>query len=111
MVGRFVQNQKIDLLIHQHTQSQTALLTAGKVANLLEHILTLEQKRAQTVTGHLWSAVLFIEHGVIQAPFRMVEMDDLGQISPLNSGAKLDLADAILIAQQAFDKGVVGERP
>ena len=105
MVRRFVQNQKVDFLIHQHTQSQTALLAAGEVSDSFEYILTLEQKLSQPVTGHLWCAILFIEHGIVQGTLRVGKMDDLRQISPFDGRAKLDLTLAILITQQALDKG------
>ena len=65
MVGGFVQNQKVDFFVHQHTQPQAGLLATGEIAHTFEYILTLEQKGAQTVTCHLWSAVFFIEHGVV----------------------------------------------
>ena len=105
MVGRFIQNQQIDLLIHQHTQPQPALLAAGEGSHSLEHILTLEHKRTQTVTGDLRGAVFLIEHGIIKCPFGVREMDDLGQISPLHGGTELDLTLTILITQQTFDEG------
>ena len=62
MVCRLVQNQKIDLLIHQHTKTEPTLLTTGKVTHGLKNILALEQEGAQPVPCHLRSAILFVEH-------------------------------------------------
>ena len=104
VVGRLVQNQKINFFIHQHAQPQTGLLATGEVSYCFEHIFALEQKRAQTVTGGLRSAVLLIEHRIVQTPLWMVKMNDLGQVSPFYSRTKLDLSLAILFTQQAFDK-------
>ena len=105
MVGRLVQNQQIDLLVHQHAQPQTGLLAAGEVAHLLEYVVPLEQKRAQPVPGCLGGAVLFVEHGVVQAALRVVKVDDLGQIPPFHRGTELNLSGAVLLPQQALDEG------
>ena len=80
MIGRFVQDQEVDLLIHQHAQPQAALLTAGKDGNSLKHVLAPEIKRAQTVPGGLGGHAVFgVEHGVHQAAVRIVKTDDLGR--------------------------------
>ena len=105
VVGGLIQNQQVDFLIHQHTQPQTGLLAAGEVPHRLEHVLPLEQERAQPVPGHLGSAVLFVEHGVVKAPLRVVKVDDLGQIPPFHRGAELDFPLAVLLAQKALDEG------
>ena len=105
MVGGLVQDQKVNLFIHQHTQPQPGLLAAGKGAYGFEHILPLEQEGAQPVPGHLGGQVLFVEHGVVQAPLRMVKADDLGQVAPLDGGSKLDPAAAVLLPQQALEEG------
>ena len=105
MVGRLVEDQQVDFLIHEHAQPQTALLAAGEVSDGFEHILTGEHKLSQTVTGDLRRHVLFIEHGVVKAALGMVKVDDLGQVSPFHRGTELDLAGEILIAQQALDEG------
>ena len=105
MVGGLVQNQQIDFFIHQHAQSQTGLLAAGEVANAFEHILPLEQKRAQPVPRCLGCAVLFIEHGVVEAALGVVKVDDLGQVSPFHSGPELDFSAAVLLPQKTLDKG------
>ena len=78
MVGGLVQNQQIDFFIHQHTQPQPGLLAAGEIAHAFEHILPLEHEGSQPVPGGLGGAVLFIEHGVVEAALRVVEMNDLG---------------------------------
>lgn len=57
VVRRLVEDEQVDLLIHQHTQPQTALFAAGKTRNGLEHVLALEQIRAQPVTRGLHGAV------------------------------------------------------
>ena len=105
MVGRLVENQQVDFLVHEHTQSQPGLLAAGEIAHLLEHIFPLKEELAQPVPGHLGRAVLLVEHGVVKAPLRVVKVNDLGQIAPFHRGAELDFALAVLLPQQAFEKG------
>ena len=105
MVRRLVQNQEVDFLVHQHTQPQAGLLAAGQVAHCLEHVFPLKQERAETVSRHLRRAVFLIEHGVVEAPLRVVKVDDLGQISPFHRGAELDFPLTVLLTQQALDKG------
>ena len=100
VVRRLVEDEQVDLLIHQHTQPQTALFAAGKTRNGLEHVLALEQIRAQPVTRGLHGAVFFIEHRVQQRPFGVGEMNDLRQVGPLDRGAELHAARTGLLAEQ-----------
>ena len=100
-----VQNQKIDLLIHQHAQPQSGLFAAGEVSYTLEYILTLEQERSQPVTGHLRRTVLFVKHGIVETSLRVVKMNDLRQIPPFDCGAKADFSGAVLLTEKALDKG------
>ena len=53
MVGRLVQNEEVDLIIHQHTKPQTALLAAGEYGNGLHHILAPELIGSKAVPGTL----------------------------------------------------------
>ena len=105
MVRGLVQDQQIDLFIHQHTQPQPGLLAAGEGSHGLEHILTGEQKLAQAVTGDLWGAVFLIEHGIVKTPLRMGEFDNLRQISPFDRGTELNLTGAVLFSQQTLEEG------
>ena len=105
VVGRLIQNQQVDFLVHQHTQPQPGLLTAGQVPHLLEHILPLEQERTQPISGSLRRAVLFVEHGVVKASLRVVKVDDLGKIPKFYRRAELNLALTVLLAQKALEEG------
>ena len=68
MVRRLVEDEQVDLLVHQHAQPQPALLAAGEGADRLEHVLALKQIRAQPVARGLHGAVLLIEHRVEERP-------------------------------------------
>ena len=89
MVGGLVQDEQVDLLIHQHAQPQTALLTAGQGGHRLEHVLSPEVEGGQPVAGSLGGAVLIVDHGVHQVALRVGEVDDLGQVTYLYSGPHL----------------------
>ena len=110
MVRRLVQDQKIDFFIHQHTQPQAALLAAGEGRDGFEHVLPLEEEGAQPVPRHLGRAVLLVEHGVVERPLRVVEVDDLRQVRRLHRGAELDLAVVGQgLSQEDFEKrGLAG---
>ena len=93
MVGGLVQNQEVDLVVHQHAQPQPALLTAGENGHRLEHVLPLEIVGRQAVPGGLGGETLLGPHHALhQIPVRMVEPDDLGQIGQLHLGAGPDPA-------------------
>ena len=92
VVRRLVQNQQIDLRVHEHTQPQAGLLAAGQGGHGLEHVLPPELKGGQAVPGGLGRAVQVIDHGVHQAALRVVKVDDLGQIADLHRGAQAQLA-------------------
>ena len=84
MVGGLVQNEEVDLLVHQHAQPQAAQFAAGQDADGFEHVLPLKLIGCQTVPGALGRDVLLgVQHGVHQIPLRVVEVDDLLQIRPL----------------------------
>ena len=88
MVGGFVQNQQIDLLIHKHTKPKPALFTAGQGGNRFEHILTPEHECTEPIPGRLGRTVLFIEHGIVERALWMIKVNDLRQICRLDRGTK-----------------------
>ena len=93
MVGGLVQNEEIDLLVHQHAQPQPAQLPAGQHADGFEYILPLKLIRGQTVARALGGHILFgVQHGVHQIALRMVKVDDLLQVCPLHRWPKADSA-------------------
>ena len=107
MVGRLVQNEEIDLIIHQHAKTQAALLTAGEDGDGFHHILAPEFIRGQAVSGALGAEPPLGGHHVLhQVPVRMVEMDDLGQIgrADLRAGADPSVI-GIQLAHDHFNKG------
>ena len=81
MVGRLVQNEEIDLLVHQHTQSQAAQLAAGQHRHRLKHILPLKLVGGQPVPGALGRHTLFlVQHSIQNAALRVVKVNDLWQV-------------------------------
>ena len=85
MVGRLVQNQEVDLVVHQHTQPQAALLAAGQDGHRLEDVLTPEVISRQPVPGGLGGDAPLGRHHVLhQIPVRVVKVDDLRQIGQLH---------------------------
>ena len=106
MVGRLVQNQQIDPLVHEHTQAQAGLFAAGQGSHGLEHVLAGEHKRPQPVSCRLYRQILFVEHGIQQCALRMVKMDGLRQIRPFHRRAEADSAPVYrLLPQKAAQKG------
>jgi RNase P/RNase MRP subunit p29 len=105
MVRRLVEDEQVDLLVHQHAQPQPALLAAGEGADRLEHVLALKQIRAQPVARGLHGAVLLIEHRVEERPLGVGKVDDLRQVGPLDRGAEFDAARARLLAEENFEEG------
>ena len=85
VVGGLVQDQQIDLLVHEHTQAQAALLPAGEGGHGLEHVLPPEVEGRQPIAGRLGGAVLVVDHGVHQIALRVGEADDLRQVPHLYS--------------------------
>ena len=106
MVGGLVQDQEVDLLVHEHAQPQPGLLPAGQGGDRLEYVLPPELEGGQPVAGGLGGAVQLIEHGVQQAALRVVEVDDLGQVAALHRGAHADLPlVGPLLPHQDLDEG------
>ena len=106
VVGRLVEDEQIDLLVHQHAQAKAGLLAAGERPDGLEHVLAGEEKGAEAVSGLLRGAVFLVQHGVVERAFGVVEVHDLGQIGRLDRRAETD-APGIhrLLAQQAAQEG------
>ena len=105
MIGGLVQNEQIDLLVHQHTQPKPGLFPARETPHSFEHIFSLEQEGTQPVPGGLGRQVFLVEHGVVQTPLRVREVHNLGQVSHSNGRTKLDFPVAGLLIQQAADQG------
>ena len=107
VVGRLVQHQQVDLLVHQHAQPQAALLAAGEDGHGLEHVLPPEVEGPQPVPGGLGGhAPLGVEHGVHQVPLGVVKVDDLGQVGGADGGAVFDPAlVGPLLVHQDFQQG------
>ena len=85
MVGRLVQDQEVDLVVHQHTQPQAALLAAGQDGHRLEDVLTPEVVSRQPVPGRLGGDAPLGRHHIFhQVPVQVVKVDDLRQIGQLH---------------------------
>ena len=105
VVGGLVQNEQIDLLIHEHAKAQAALLPAGKGGDRLEYVLPPEVERSQPVAGGLGAAVLIINHGVHQVALRVGKLDDLRQIADPDRGPHAQPAAVrLLFPQDDLDK-------
>ena len=107
MVGWLVQNQEIDLVVHQHTQPQAALLSAGEDGPRLEDVLSPEVIRRQTVPGGLGGNTPLGRHHILhQIPVRVVEVDDLGQIGHFHLRPQPDAsAVRVCFVHDHFDEG------
>ena len=107
MVGRLVQDQKVDLVVHQHAQPQAALFAAGEDGHRLQNILPPEIVSRQTVPGRLGgNAPLGRHHIFHQVPVRMIKVDDLGQIGHFHLGPQPDAAAVrIHLIHDHFDQG------
>ena len=104
MVRRLVEDEQVDPFVHQHTKPQPRLLAAGERRDGLEHVLALEQKRSQPVARGLHGAAFLIQHRIEQRPLRVLKVDDLRQVRPLDRRSEFDLASARLFAQQHAQK-------
>ena len=107
MVGRLVQDQEVDLVVHQHTQPQTALLPAGEDGHRFHHVLAPEVVGRQPVPGGLsGDAPLGRHHVLHQIPVRVVKVDDLGQIGQLHLRPQPDApAVRVHLVGDHLDKG------
>ena len=106
VVGRLVENEEVHLVVHQHAEPQAALLAAGEHGNRLEHVLSAEVERRQTVARLLRRDVpLGIKHRVHKIALRHVEVNDLRQVGDLRRGAELDAAlVGVLLAHDHLDE-------
>ena len=106
VVGGLVQNEEVDLLVHEHTKAQTALFPAGEGGDGLEHVFAPELEGRQTVPGLLGGAVTAVEHGVHQIALRVIEDHLLGEVPHLHRGAEADQpGGGRFFAQQNFQEG------
>ena len=78
VVGRLVENEKIDLLIHEHAELQPAHLAAGEHGNALKNVLARKMERREPVSRALGRHAAFgVEHGIDEITARHIECDDL----------------------------------
>ena len=83
VVGRLVQHQQVDGVVHQRAQSQAALLPAGELVDPLELLLPTETEGAQAVARRLRRHPLFVDERLHQGAPRMGEGHLLGQVAGL----------------------------
>ena len=106
MVGRLVQNQDINILIHQNAKLQAAQFAAGENGHTLEHVLPPKMEGRQTVAGRLRRTIRLINHGVHQIAFTVGEGDDLRKVRRLDGRAGLDTsAQRLFLSQKKLQKG------
>ena len=100
MVRRLVEDEEVDLFVHQHAKPEPRLLAAGKRRYGFEDVLAFKQIRAQSVTRGLDGAVFLIQHRIEKRPLGVLKMDDLRKICPLDRGAEFDFAHTCFFSQQ-----------
>ena len=64
MVRRLVEDEEVDLFVHQHAKPEPRLLAAGKRRYGFKHVLALKQIRAQPVARGLNGAVFLVQHRI-----------------------------------------------
>ena len=94
VVGRLVQNEEIQGVVHQLAQAQAAFFAAGQHIDRFHLRFARELERAQPVARDLHGHVLVIDQRVDQVAVRVGEMHLLRQIGRLQAHA---LADRTLV--------------
>ena len=92
MVGRLVQKEGVDLLIHEEAQLESGLFAARQHADRFENFFALEIEGCQPVAGLLGRAVGLVQQGVHQIALGVVKVDVLGQITRLDTYAVVNAA-------------------
>ena len=106
MVGRLVEDEQIERIVHQLTQPQAAFLTAGQHIHGFQLGFTGKLERTEAISRHLHGHVLVIDERVDQVAVRVGEMHLLRQIGRFEAHALADHAAVRhFLAQQDLEHG------
>ena len=103
VVGRLVEDEQIERIVHQLTQAQTAFLTAGQHIYGFHLSFTGKLERTEPVSRHLHGYVLVVDERVDEVAVRIGKIHLLRQGRRLESNALAD--DAAIrhfLAEQDF---------
>ena len=106
VVGRLVEDEQIERIVHQLTQAQTAFLTAGQHIHGFQLGFTGKLERTEPVSRHLHGHVLVVDERVDEVAVRIGKIHLLRQVRRLESNALAD--DAAIrhfLAEQDFQHG------
>ena len=104
MVGRLVEDEQVERVIHQLAQAQTALFAAREHIHGFHLGLAGELKRAETVSRDLHGNVLVVDERVDEVAVRIGEVHLLRQVSRLEADALADgAAVRRFLAEQDFE--------
>ena len=106
MVGRLVENEQIERIVHQLAQAQAAFLTAGQHIHCFHLRFAGKLERTETVARDLHGNVLVVDERVDKVAVRIGEMHLLRQIGRLETDALADNAAVrCLLAEQDLEHG------
>ena len=100
MVGRLVEHEHIERIVHQLAQTQTAFFAAGQLGYRLECIFAGELESSQTIARSLRGYIFFINQGVYERAVLILKMNDLRQIRGFESLALFDCAAVCRLTSQ-----------
>ena len=106
VVGRFVEYEHVERVVHELAQAQAALLAARQRAHDLELVLARKAERAQPVAGGLHGNVLIVDERIDEVPALVCKVHLLGQVGRAQALAFFDRAlIGSLLAQDDAQKG------
>ena len=106
MVGRLIEDEQVERIVHQLAQAQAAFLTAGQHIHCFHLRFADKLERTETVARHLHGDVLVVDERVDEVAVRIGEMHLLRQIGRLEADALADdAAVRRLLAEQDLEHG------
>ena len=103
VVGRLVEDEQVERIVHQLAQAQAAFLTAGQHIHCFHLRFADKMERTETVARHLHGDVLVVDERVDEVAVRIGKIHLLRQVRRLESNALTD--DAAIrhfLAEQDF---------
>ena len=106
VVGRLVEDEQIERIVHQLTQAQTAFLTAGQHIHCFHLRFAGKLERTESVARDLHGNVLVVDERVDEVAVRIGKIHLLRQVRRLESNALADYtAIRHFLAKQDFQHG------
>jgi len=106
VVGRLVENEQIERIVHQLAQAQAAFLTAGQHIHCFHLRFAGKLERTESVARNLHGNVLVVDERVDEVAVRIGEMYLLRQVRRLETDALADNAAVRrLLAEQDLEHG------